>query len=78
MNTTEIYEKIFNTKGATSVTLRVYQKMRHSGLCSVRRLVNCLGTSKPPTLKAIATLEKLGLIEETTGYERHRLWRVKR
>jgi len=62
---------------ATSV-LRVFQHMRRNPILAIPSAAKRIGISAPTVAKSLGHMIKLGILEETTGRERHRLFVYRR
>lgn len=68
-------EDRIETLGRASMTARkVYEVMKSRPLISSPQLVKTLGITKPAVNKALANLQRLGIITEKTGKQRDRLY----
>jgi Fic family protein len=59
---------------ASSVALRVHKHLQRKLYASAPQLVTVLGISLPTALSALEKLEGLGIVQETTGKARDRIW----
>jgi Fic family protein len=59
---------------AASSTLRVHQYLQRKPMLSIPAAATALGLSEPTLAKSVAHLERLGVIRETTGQQRARVW----
>ncbi len=60
-------------RASTSV-LRVYQHLQRNPIVSIPATAGITGLSAPTVAKSLEHLQKLGILRETTGRERHRLF----
>lgn len=65
-------DKVLNDKTTTTFTLKLFELLPMHPVMTMSLAVKLLNTSKPTALKAIATLEKLGVLKENTGRKRDR------
>lgn len=59
---------------ASSVALRVHKHLQRKLYTSAPQLVTLLGISLPTALSTLEKLEGLGVVQETTGKARDRIW----
>ena len=60
-------------RASTSV-LRVYQHLQRNPIVSIPATAGITGLSAPTVAKSLENLQKLGIVHEITGRERHRLF----
>ncbi len=70
-------EKVLASHSATIFTIRLFELLSTHPVITMAKAVKLLDTSKPTALKAIATLESLGILAETTGRKRDRYFEYK-
>ena len=58
--------------------LRVHQRLQQNPILAVPAAAEQLGLSAPTVTKAIAYLEKLGIVAEITGKQRNRRYAYRR
>jgi len=59
---------------ASSSVLRVYQHLQRNPIVSIPATAGKIGISAPTVAKSLEHLQRLGILRETTGRERHRLF----
>jgi Fic family protein len=59
---------------STTTVLAIHTYLQRHPIANTTRIKEACGVSLPTVLRALATLESLGLIKETTGKERHRIF----
>jgi Fic family protein len=55
-------------------TLRLFEALPHHPVVTLASVVNLLKTTKPTAASAIAGLERAGVLSETTGRQRDRVF----
>jgi len=68
-------EKILAEESSTLFTLRLFELLPLHPIITMPQVVKLMETSKPTALKAIGTLEKLGILVEETGRKRDRIFK---
>jgi len=71
-------ETIRGIKRIASSALRVYQALQERPIASAPALACASGVSLPAVNKALAALEEVGIVRETTGRKRNRLFSYER
>ena len=66
--------RIEGLRGSTRSTLQIHDSLKHSPLTSAKRLSAVTGLSAPTVNSVLAALEQLGIVRETTGRKRGRLF----
>lgn len=66
--------KVTPHRAATVNAIRLFEQLPSHPVLTLSRTMALLDTSKPTALKAIAALEGAGVIEETTGKQRDRIY----
>ena len=69
--------KVLDESSASVYALRLFERLPASPIVSVNSVIRLLETTKPTAAKAIATLEAAGVLHETTGRQRGRLFAYK-
>jgi Fic family protein len=69
---------LLNRSGASLMTIRLLEALPQSPILTIASVVDLLATSKPTATKAIETLADAGILAETTGRKRDRVWRYVR
>lgn len=59
---------------ASSSVMRVYQHLQRNPIISIPATARKIGISTPTVAKSLEHLERLGILRESTGRERHRLF----
>jgi Fic family protein len=59
---------------SSSTTLRVFELLKKKPYLEIPAATTILGLSEPTVSKAVVQLEKLGIVRETTGKQRDRVW----
>jgi len=54
--------------------LRVFQSMQRNPIASIPATAKKIGVSAPTVAKSLEYMRQLGILRETTGRERHRLF----
>jgi Fic family protein len=67
-------QKLLRHRGLTVPTLRLFEQLPVHPVVTLPRTVAMIATSKPTASKAIATLIQAGILRETTGRERDRVY----
>ncbi|GEM_PF-43995 len=65
-------EKILNSSQATVIALRLFELLPLHPIVTMPGVVKLLNTTKPTATKAIAVLEELGILSESSGRKRDR------
>lgn len=65
-------KRVLADNSSTVFTMRLFELLPTHPIVTMTQVVKILETSKPTALKAIATLEKLKILSETTGRKRDR------
>lgn len=68
-------QKVLSDSSTTLFTMRLFNLLPLHPIITMPQVVQLLKTSKPTALKAIGTLEKLGILIEHTGRKRDRSFR---
>jgi len=66
--------KVTGHKAATVTAIRLFEQLPSHPIITLARVMDLLDTSKPTALKAIAALERAGVVQETTGKQRDRVY----
>ena len=56
------------------LAIRLFEKLPSRPIITLSRTMELLNTTKPTALKAISSLERAGVIKETTGKRRDRVY----
>lgn len=67
-------QKVTDHKSATVTAIRLFDQLPSHPFITVTRVMQMLDTTKPTAIKAIDALEQAGVIEETTGRQRDRVY----
>lgn len=65
-------ERVLSSRVASVMALRLLEQLPRHPIVTVPEAVKFLATTKPTASKAIAALEELGILKETTGRQRDR------
>ncbi|HET8539742.1 MAG TPA: Fic family protein, partial [Anaeromyxobacter sp.] len=71
-------DRVLTAKGSSLTAVRLLQLLPRRPVVTIPGVVKMLDTTKPTATKSIELLEKLGLLEETTGRKRDRVFRYRR
>ena len=71
-------ERVLSAKGSSLTAVRLLELLPKKPAITIPGAVTLLKTTKPTAAKSIALLEKLGIVEETTGRKRDRAYRYTR
>ena len=66
--------RLVGSAGVSVSTLRLFEKLPRHPVVTLASVVRLLGTTKPTPASAIAGLEKAGILSETTGRQRDRVF----
>jgi Fic family protein len=66
--------RLLDSSGVTVSTLRLFEELPRHPVVTLASIVKLLGTTKPTAAGAIAGLEKAGILSETTGRRRDRVF----
>lgn len=66
--------RLLNASGATVPSVRLFDMLPSHPMLTLSRVMKLLRTSKPTAAKAIDRLEKVGILRETTGKQRNRVY----
>lgn len=69
--------KVLSAKGSTVMSLRLLEQLPARPIVTIPTVAEMLGTTKPTASKAIAVLERLGIVTERTGRRRDRVFGYK-
>jgi Fic family protein len=64
--------RVLSARKASVIAVRLFDELPSHPMVTVARAVQLLETTKPTAAKAIALLEELGILSETTGRQRDR------
>jgi cell filamentation protein, protein adenylyltransferase len=67
-------DKLFARRGVTVPTLRLFEQLPLHPIVTLPRVIELIATTKPTASKAITTLVDAGILRETTGRERDRVY----
>ena len=67
-------EKLLDRRGVTIPTLRLFEQLPVRPIVTLSRVIKVIHTTKPTASKAITTLIDAGILRETTGRERDRIY----
>ena len=67
-------KRLLASAGVSVSTLRLFDQLPRHPIVTLASAVKLLGTTKPTAASAIAALEKLHILEETTGRQRDRVF----
>lgn len=71
----EQHERKINALGRPAASvLRVFQHMQRNPIVSIPAAARKIGISAPTVAKSLEHMRQLGILRETTGRERHRLF----
>jgi Fic family protein len=68
-------ERVLTAKGSSLTAVRLLELLPRRPVVTIPGVVKMLETTKPTATKSVELLEKLGIIEETTGRKRDRTYR---
>ena len=71
-------EKIETLGRPAASVLRVFQHMQRNPIIAIPSAAKRIGISAPTVAKSLGHMINLGILEETTGRERHRLFVYRR
>ena len=69
---------MLTAKGSSLTAVRLLDVLPRRPVVTIPGVVKLLKTTKPTATKSIALLEKLGVVEETTGRKRDRAYQYTR
>ena len=67
--------RVVTAKGSSLTAVRLLELLPRRPVVTIPRVVEILETTKPTATKSIALLESLGILRETTGRKRDRMYR---
>jgi Fic family protein len=67
-------EKLLGRRGVTVPTLRLFEQLPVHPIVTLPRVIEVIATTKPTASKAITALVDAGILKETTGRERDRVY----
>jgi Fic family protein len=68
------HRRVLHSKGVSVSTLRLFDHLHRHPIVTLASVVKLLATTKPTAASAVAHLEKLGILQETTGRRRDRVF----
>jgi Fic family protein len=68
-------DRVLTAKGSSLTAARLLEILPRHPVVTIPGVVKMLGTTKPTATKSIALLEALGILRETTGRKRDRVYR---
>jgi Fic family protein len=71
-------ERVLTAKGSSLTAARLLEVLPRRPVVTIPGVVKMLETTKPTATKSIELLERLGIVEETTGRKRDRTYRYAR
>jgi Fic family protein len=66
--------RIEDSKKSTATVLNIHNFLQRHPLANTTKIKEACGVSLPTVLRSLTTLEKLGIIREITGKERHKIF----
>jgi Fic family protein len=68
-------DRVLTAKGSSLTAVRLLELLPRRPVVTIPGVVKLLETTKPTATKSIELLEKLGIVQETTGRKRDRAYR---
>jgi len=66
--------RLLGSAGVSVSTLRLFEELPHHPVVTLASVVKLLKTTKPTAASAISGLERAGVLSETTGRQRDRVF----
>nr|WP_198027299.1 winged helix-turn-helix domain-containing protein [Candidatus Paracaedibacter symbiosus] len=65
---------IQNSDKSTAAILNIYNYLQHHPIATTTKIKQACSLSLPTIMRSLTSLEKMGIIKEITGKERHKIF----
>ncbi|MEO0460577.1 MAG: hypothetical protein AAF219_07025 [Myxococcota bacterium] len=70
-------DRVLTSERASVTAARLLEVLPSNPMVTIPRVVDLLDTTKPTASKAVSVLEEIGILKETTGRQRDRVFMYK-